>query len=104
MLAEDHSAVWTLDDHALQVAADTPLITEPPTLFDYVLGKQRFRVDLAYSNDHSFAVAGGRVTLGRSFWIHYTPTRDEFRLSRRVQVLEEDRLRQHCESDPENEK
>ena len=103
MLAEDHSAQWPLDEHCLKIAAERPLITESPSLLDWVVGRQRYRVHLAYSNDHSFTVAGGRVTLGSAFWIQYLPPGPEFRLTREVKAAEEYQLRQQGETDGETE-
>jgi hypothetical protein len=103
MLAEDRSDNEhriLLDEHALQIAADRPLTSEPASILDYVSGRHRFRVDLAAFNDHSFTVAGGRVTLGSSFW-RYTPTGPEFKLSKRFRATEDEATPEAVELDSE---
>jgi hypothetical protein len=73
MLAEGQSTVWLLDPHALRVAANRPITTDPQSFVDFVVGRQCFRADLAYANDHSLTVERGRVILGSAFWIQYVP-------------------------------
>jgi hypothetical protein len=73
MLAEGQSKVWLLDAHALRIAANRPLAIDAPSFVDFMNGRQRFRADIAYANDHSLTVEKGRVTLGSAFWIKYIP-------------------------------
>ena len=73
MLAEGQSEDWLLDPHTLRIAANRPLTIEPPSLVDFVIGRQRFRADRADANDNSLTVEKDRVTLGFAFWIEYIP-------------------------------
>ena len=102
MLAEDHSAEWTLDEFALRRVADEgPLVTEPTSLCDNLIGKQQFRPQaVPFQNDYSLTVAWGRITLGSAFWFQYFPPGPpEIKLKRQVPALEEYRLRQETGAD-----
>lgn len=68
MLKEDRSDEYVLDDLALRLVAREPLQREPFSFADFVRGRGRFHFYLAYSNDHSITVEGGRVILGGAFW------------------------------------
>lgn len=103
MLAEDRNdgnPENYLNEGDLGVAAKESLRVEKRSFVDYVRGRQRFRVDLAAFNDHSFTVERGRVTLGGSYWMYYPPGPD-FTLKTRLQATDDETLPEPVELDVE---
>ena len=97
MFAEEPGGDYLLDEWNLRFAAELPLQTEPRSFIDFVRGRQRFEVYIAYSNDHSFTVEYGRMKLGNAFRV--VPAPPEFlKLAKQVQAMESPAHRQEIES------